>query len=274
MASPSTVSPSRVAATDGNDKTRRGRSLPVLTLLLSSVLSSLLASGTLLAQSTEDLQTLSGALEALSERVRPAVVQIVASGYEAGQGIVPSHGALLSRQQGSGSGVILDSSGYVVTNAHVVANASRIRVEVPLTDVDTDGRRSVLHPRGHMVRAQIVGMDLESDLAVLRLQVDRPDEHLIPKLGILALNLTPEVSAMLPALRVPRGVVVAVTSAGAFPTAGETLLPGDVIHAVNSGPVGSLVGLRTHLEPLGSGDAVVLQVERAGRLLYVSHTLD
>ena len=33
----------------------------------------------------------------------------------------------------------------------------------------------------------------------------RPEEHLIPKLGILALNLTPEVSAMLPALRELRG---------------------------------------------------------------------
>ena len=107
------------------------------------------------------------------DAVRPAVVQIFATGYAAGQGVVPSNGALLSRQQGSGSGVILDSGGYVVTNAHVVANASRIQVELPLSGRDTGGLRSVVQPRGELVTAQIVGVDQETDLAVLKLQVDR-----------------------------------------------------------------------------------------------------
>jgi len=452
-----------------------------------------LAASSLQAQSATDLRDLSGTLETLSEAVRPAVVQIFATGYTPGQGIVPSNGALLSRQQGSGSGVVLDSVGYVVTNAHVVANASRIQVELPLSDTAIGGRGSVVRPRGELVGAQVVGVDLETDLAVLKLDVDRalpvlelgdsealkpgelvmafgsplglansvslgvvsavarqlrvddpmiyiqtdasinpgnsggplvdvdgrvvgintlilsqsggsegigfavpsnivrtvyeqirhsgrvrrgeigvhaqtitpelarglglsqnwgvvladvypgspgataglrvgdlvltldgktmenarqfqvnlyprrvgetfelevlrgsarstysltpierqsdpdrfqsmvrPEEHLIPELGILALNLTPEVSAMLPNLREPRGVVVAVSSARAVPVRGEPALPGDVIHALNGNPVGSLVGLRTHLEGLGPGDPVVLQVERSGRLLYVS----
>ena len=55
---------------------------------------------------------------------------------------------------------------------------------------------------------------------------------------------------------------------------GKSLLPGNVIHALNKRPVGSMLGLRTHLEPLGSGDAAVLQVERSGRLLYVTVILD
>ncbi len=102
----------------------------------------------------------------------------------------------------------------------------------------------------------------------------RPAEHLIPKLGILALSLTPEVSAMLPALRQPRGVVVAVSSARAVPATGEPLLPGDVIHALNGNAVGSLLGLRASLESLDPGDSVVLHVERAGQLLYVTLTLE
>ena len=165
--------PSRVEFTspriaeDGSS--RRGRWLPVLILILLI----LLVSGSSLAQPAGDLRELSRTLEALSEQVRPAVVQIVATGYAAGQGVVPSSGALLSRQQGRGSGVILDPSGYVVTNAHVVANASRIQVELPLSNNDTDGRQSVLQPRGHVVGAQVVGVDQESDLAVLRIRVDR-----------------------------------------------------------------------------------------------------
>ena len=126
------------------------------------------------AQSAGDLRDLSATLETLSETVRPAVVQVFATGYAASQGVVPSSGALLSRQQGSGSGVILDSGGYIVTNAHVVANASRIQVELPLSDRTSSGLRSVVRPRGELVGAQVVGVDRETDLAVLKLTVTRP----------------------------------------------------------------------------------------------------
>ncbi len=102
----------------------------------------------------------------------------------------------------------------------------------------------------------------------------RPEEHLIPRLGILALNLTREVAAMLPPLRQHRGVVVAVSSAQAVPVWGEPLQPGDVIHAVNRRPVGTLAGLRAALDQLATGDPMVLQVERANELLYVALTLE
>ena len=69
--------------------------------------------------------------------------------------------------------MIVDPEGYVVTNAHVVANASRIQVELPLSDRDTVGLRSVVQPRGELVAAQVVGVDQETDLAVLKLRVDR-----------------------------------------------------------------------------------------------------
>ena len=102
----------------------------------------------------------------------------------------------------------------------------------------------------------------------------RPEEHLIPRLGILALNLTREVATMLPRLRQHRGVVVAVSSAQAVPVWGEPLQPGDVIHAVNRRPVATVSGLRAALDQLATGDPVVLQVERASELLYVALTLE
>ncbi len=126
-----------------------------------------------LAQPAADLRGLSRTLETLSETVRPALVQVFATGYAVGEGVVPSIAALLSRERGSGSGVIVDPEGYVVTNAHVVANASRIQVELPLSDRDTVGLRSVVQPRGELVAAQVVGVDRETDMAVLKLRVDR-----------------------------------------------------------------------------------------------------
>ena len=54
---------------------------------------------------------------------------------------------------------------------------------------------------------------------------------------------------------------------------GLGLAPGDVIHAVNASPVIDLDGLRSVLENLDPGDAVVLQVERAGELVFAAFKL-
>lgn len=71
------------------------------------------------------LAAFSDDLERVAAHVRPAVVQVVASGYVAAQG---GTAALLSRQHGTGSGVIVDAAGYVITNAHVIAGAQRLHI--------------------------------------------------------------------------------------------------------------------------------------------------
>ena len=75
------------------------------------------------------LTELSQSLQDLAERVSPSVVQIFVTGYaepdEDEQ--APSEPAL---ERSSGSGVIVDPDGYIVTNAHVVERATRIEVEL------------------------------------------------------------------------------------------------------------------------------------------------
>ncbi len=118
------------------------------------------------------LVRLSGSFESLSEQVGPAVVQIFATGYNTTLGNTESN--LLSREQNSGSGVILDPEGFILTNAHVVQGARRVQVLLARSLRGTAGGTSLLKPRGRMVEAQIVGMDQETDLAVLRI----PDREL------------------------------------------------------------------------------------------------
>ena len=72
------------------------------------------------------------------EKVMPSVVSITC--YD-------------SRSASSGTGVIMDAGGYIITNAHVVEDAQRINVLL------TDGRE---------LEARCVGADALSDLAVLR----------------------------------------------------------------------------------------------------------
>ncbi|HKC11224.1 MAG TPA: trypsin-like peptidase domain-containing protein, partial [Vicinamibacteria bacterium] len=108
-----------------------------------------------------ELSRFSQSLEALSERVRPAVVQILSTGYA-------ETGGLLSRQRATGSGVILDPDGYVVTNAHVVQGARRIQVVLGGLASGPPGAQSILKAPGRVVGAVLVGIDRETDLAVLK----------------------------------------------------------------------------------------------------------
>ena len=114
------------------------------------------------------LDELSRSFEALSEKVNPAVVQILATGYALPQqGAAPGGGLLTLRRVG-GSGAIVDPNGYIVTNAHVVEGAGRIRVRIPIPVDGESERQSILKPTGKTVGAQIVGIDRETDIAVLR----------------------------------------------------------------------------------------------------------
>lgn len=93
---------------------------------------------------------------ALYKQVEPAVVAILAYVQQMGQ-----------LGSGSGSGFVIDESGIIVTNEHVIADA--VRVEVVYFD-------------GTAAEATILGSDVDSDLAVLK--VDQlPDNVAVLPLG-------------------------------------------------------------------------------------------
>ena len=105
-----------------------------------------------------ELRGLSAGLEVLSETVSPSVVEVAASGYGPLQDGGPTKVSIVGRRRSTGSGVIVDASGYILTNAHVVANRQRVRVSIP-------GRRGT-----SWVDAKIVGQDEETDLALLKVE--------------------------------------------------------------------------------------------------------
>jgi len=108
------------------------------------------------------LRALDAQLDALSRRVAPSVVQVVASGY------TTTPAMLLARGQATGSGVIVDSEGWIVTNAHVVENARNVRVD--LVQPPATGGGSILRPRSRRLNARVVGLDRETDVALLKVE--------------------------------------------------------------------------------------------------------
>jgi serine protease Do len=144
-------------------------------LLLTVPLAVALALGapaSLLAQApaspAPSLTELSRSLQDLAARVSPSVVQIFVTGYAVPEDRPAGAEPVLERS--SGSGVIVDPDGYIVTNAHVVAHARRIEVELPFEATGGAQGQSILRRRGRVVGAQVVAADPETDLAVLRVE--------------------------------------------------------------------------------------------------------
>ena len=92
------------------------------------------------------LTEVSMAYQMVAQRIRPSVVSVK---------------AFKSKEIGFGSGVILSADGYIMSNAHVIKDSNKFQVE--------------LYDRRH-VTARLIGVDNESDLAVLKIEAD----NLIP----------------------------------------------------------------------------------------------
>ena len=101
--------------------------------------------------------------------VRPAVVNITADKVTARRGgpalassVVFDDPSIQFVEEASlGSGIIVDRRGYIVTNAHVVANAVNIKI------VTFSSERTV-YP------ATIIRKDVENDIAILKIEPDSP----------------------------------------------------------------------------------------------------
>lgn len=117
------------------------------------------------------ITSLSDEIRGLTRSVSPAVVQIYTSSFGALMGSLPQGAALFGKQQATGSGIILDPKGYILTNNHVVAGAKRVQVRLSPRALGVDAGSSILETGGNIVGAQVVGVDKETDLAVLKINL-------------------------------------------------------------------------------------------------------
>ena len=115
----------------------------------------------------------------IAERLNPAVVNIDATMTGAAVSRRRSDSSLpgtpeYERRQpapdrdtprrGAGTGFIIDPSGYILTNHHVIADSSRISVRL------TDGRT---------LRARRIGSDPDTDIALIKIESPRPLPHAV-----------------------------------------------------------------------------------------------
>jgi S1-C subfamily serine protease len=147
---------------------------------------------------SELLDAYSQAVIDVVERVGPAVVRVDASRpSRRSRGALPAG----SGPAGSGSGFLFTPDGLVLTNSHVVANATRV-------DVTTaDGRRH---------EADIIGDDPDTDLALLRISGD------VPSVAALGRSSTLRTGQLVVAVGHPLGLEHTVTT-GVISATGRSL---------------------------------------------------
>jgi serine protease Do len=211
------------------------------------------------AASAETLAEFNDALESLAAKVSPAVVQILVTGYGPLHDENRTQTALIVRQHAVGSGVIVDPSGYIMTNAHVVEGAQRIRVALPLPG---DSSRPVPVGKRRILEARLVGMHKDTDLALLKVEDKNED---LPTLPLLA-QQRPRVGQLVFAIGSPEGLqgsvtmgVVSAVSRQPDPDKPLTYIQTDApINPGNSGgPLvdmnGAVVGINTFILSTGGG---------------------
>src|SRR5580704_14038906 len=147
--------------------------------------------------SHQTLAQFNDALESLAAKVSPAVVQILVTGYGPLHEENRTETALIVRQHAVGSGVIVDPNGYIITNAHVVEGAQRIRVALPLPN---DAGRALAAGRRRIFDARLVGTHKEPDLALLK-----TDDKDLPTLVLLT-QQRPRVGQLVFAIGSPEGL--------------------------------------------------------------------
>ena len=206
----------------------------------------------------------------------------------------PSIGALLqSITPELASGLHLArSSGVIVSDVSPDSPADHadLRIQDIILSVDGTSIESLpmfahclyLHKSGEQVLVAVLRGSNRVKLQIAL--VDRPHKedrladladparNLVRSLSILGIEIDLDLARSLPPLRIPMGIVVAATTLGSR-TAEIPLQVGDVIQGVNGTMITTLVGLRESLAALKQGDAVVLQIERNGQLIYVSFML-
>jgi len=103
--------------------------------------------------------------------------------------------------------------------------------------------------------------------------LSNPAKDSIPRLGIIGTSITPEIAEMVGPFRRSSGVLVTATVANRL-AVDSGLQEGDVIHTFNRTPIKGMDDLRAAFGQLKPGDPAALQVERAGKLTFLTFEME
>ena len=182
------------------------------------------------------LDAYSQAVIAVAEKIGPAVVNIAITQRRMAR---TQRGLMPFDAQGAGSGVIVTPDGYVLTNSHVVHDATQL--EVTLAD-------------GRTLPARVTGEDSATDLAVIRVAADSLPAAQLGDSGRL------KVGQMVIAIGNPLGFQATVT-------AGVVSALGRSMHSYSGQLIDNVIQTDAALNPGNSGGPLV---DSRGRVVGIN----
>ena len=200
-------------------------------------------------------------------------MQTITSALAASLGLVRNYGVIVSDVWPGGpaeaAGLMIGDI-LVSVDGQPAENLPTVSYNFRLRDSEDPVQLVVLRGAAEQ-RLSVTPVEDRSELDSLSGEAD-PQKNLVAELGIIGVEIDPRIAAAAKGLRGPYGVVVIARAAGA---AGEVpVQPKDVIRSFNNRRIATLQALRDEARALKPGAPVTLQIQREGRLMYVSFTLD
>jgi serine protease Do len=135
----------------------------------------------------------------------------------------------------------------------------------------TDPVQLVVLRGGTQQNLSIAPVEVRSGLEDVSAAAD-PEKGLVSRLGIIGVEIDQRIAAVATGLRDAYGIIVVARAMGA---AGDVpLQPKDIIRSLNNRQMLTVQALKDALGALTPGSPVTLQIQRDGRLTYVSFTLE
>ncbi len=154
---------------------------------------------------------------------------------------------------------------------------------MPVDNVALFSLSLYLRSTGDKVNLQVLrgSKQLSLDVPVLEPSHDlsrladlsNPATDLIPRLGIIGATITREIADLVGPLRISSGVLVTAMVANRL-AVDSGLQEGDVIHSFNRAPIKTVEDLRNAFGKLQPGDPAAMQVERNGKLTFLTFEME
>lgn len=171
----------------------------------------------------------------LYQRLAPGVVNITSTVLEQDFffNVVP--------RQGAGSGAIIDSRGYILTNHHVIEDARKLEVTMA---------------NGRKYTAKLVGSDPDTDLAVVKIEAKREELTVIP----IGSSSDLKVGQKVLAIGNPFGL-------GQTLTTGVISSMGRMLRATSGLPVEDIIQTDASINPGNSGGPLI---DSSGKMIGIN----
>ncbi len=196
-------------------------------------------------------------------------IQTITQGMATALGLTKDHGVIVSDVWPGGPA---EAAGLAVGDI-LVSVDSQLAENVPTVSYNfrlrdsLDNVQLVVLRGAAIISISIKPVETRSELDSVSSMAD-PAKNLVAELGIIGVEIDARIAAAAAGLRDPYGIIVVARAAGA--ASDVPVLPRDIIRTVNNRRVPTLDALRESVRSVTPGTPVTLQIQREGKLMYVS----